>query len=59
MCWLPDISAGHGEVGTAVVEAQVLDLVTILERDRLEVLQLTEIPKLHDRVVGRRRQVVT
>ena len=33
-----DVGSGHGEVGSALVEAEVLDLVPLVELDGLEVL---------------------
>ena len=54
-----DVGAGDRQVGSRVVEAQVLDLVAVVQLDRLEVLQLAQIPQLDARVLrARRRQVV-
>ena len=55
----PDIGPRHGEVGAARVETEVADLVALIQLQRLEVLQLAQIPKLDTAVVRSRGQVVT
>ena len=55
----PDVGPGNCQVGAALVEAEVLDFVSLVELDGLEVLQLTQIPESDAGVVGGRGQVVT
>lgn len=53
------VAARDGQVRAALVEAQLLDHVPLLQLDRLEVLQLAQIPKLDACVLRRRRKVIT
>ena len=55
----PDVRAGHGEVGAAGVEAEVLHLVALVQLQGSEVLQLPQIPELHTAVISRSCQVIT
>ena len=55
----PDVGPGHGQVGAAGVKAEVLHLVTLVQLQSSEVLQLPQIPKLHAAVIGGSCQVVT
>lgn len=52
------VAARHAEVRAAPVEAHLLDAVPLLQLDRLEVLQLPQIPQFDAGVLGRRGQVV-
>ena len=54
-----NVGPGNGQVSSALVEAEVLDFVSLVELDRLEVLQFTQIPKSDAGVVGGRSQVVS
>lgn len=56
---LPDICAGYCQVSSAAVEAEVLDLVALVELESLEVSQFSQVPEFDAGVVGRRRQVIT
>ena len=53
-----DVRAGHSQIRAALVEAQVLHLVAFVQLDRLEILQLAQIPQLDARIFGGRGQVV-
>lgn len=54
-----NVRASHGQVGSALVEAEIPDLVSLVQLDRLKVLQLPQIPKFDASVVSGSRQVVT
>lgn len=56
---LPDIAAGDRQIGSALVEAQILDLVTVIKLDCLKVLQLSQIPQLNAGIICSGGQVVT
>ena len=55
-----DVRASYGQVSSGMVEAQVFDLVVLVQLDGLEVLQLAQIPELNTRVLSScRGQIVT
>ena len=53
-----DVGARHGEVGTALIEAEALDFVALVQLNGLEVLQFSQIPQLYACVIGGGGQVV-
>ena len=55
----PDIGSRHGEVGAARVEAEVAHLVALVQGQRLEVLQLPQIPQLDAAIVSSSGQIVS
>lgn len=55
----PHVRAGDGQVCAALIEAQLLDGVPLLQLDRLEILQLPQVPQLYAGVLRRRSQIVT
>lgn len=56
---LPDIRSSYSQIRAALVEANVLDLVGLLQLQRLEILQLAQIPKLDARILRCCCQVVS
>lgn len=56
---LPDVSAGNRQIVSALVEAEILDFIVVVQLDGLEVLQLTQIPQFDTRVLCGSGQVVT
>ena len=55
----PHVGPGHSQVGAAGVEAEVLDLVSLVERQSLEVTKFPEIPELDTTVLRSSGQIVT
>ena len=55
----PHVLPGHGQVGTAGVEAEILHFITVVQLERLEVLQFPEIPELDAGVLPSGGQIVT
>ena len=53
-----DIRAGDGQIGTALIEAKVLDFIAFLELNGLEVLEFTQIPDPDAGVFSGRSKVV-
>lgn len=54
----PDVGSSDRQIRSALIEAQILDLVAILQLNRLEVFQFSQIPELHARIRGSCRQIV-
>merc|ERR1711892_144271 len=54
-----DVTPGHPQVSSRAVEGQILDFVSVLKLESLEVLQLPQVPQLHTGGVSRGCQVVT
>ena len=55
----PDVRTSHCQVGAAGVKAEVLHLISLVQLQSSEVLQLSQIPELHAAVIGGSCQVVT
>lgn len=56
--FLPDVSTSNSKVSTALIERQILDLVTVIQLKRLEIFQLPQIPQFDTSVVSSGGQVV-
>ena len=55
----PHVLPGHCEVGTGGVEAEILHFITVIQLERLEILQFPQIPELDAGVLPSRSQIVT
>ena len=54
-----NVCSSHTEIHATLVEDEITHFVTIVQGDRFEVLQFTQIPQLDRRVFSSRGQIIT
>ena len=55
----PHVLPGHCKVGTAGVEAEILHFITVVQLERLEILQFPQVPEFNAGVLPSSGQIVT
>ena len=55
----PHVLPGHCKVGTTRVEAEILHFISVIQLERLEILQFPQIPKFDAGVLPSSGKIVT